>query len=773
MNSEVRSYNPWIWLILPLWCLAFLVLFPPHQFDVAVSRLLWIDGNWSWHGNTFFSQVLHKGAKAVPIAIALYVIYRMIRLWVQKTENNWQEKFVRYSYIFFAMLVSVILCWWFKKTTGVSCPWNVVEFDGTRAIADPDWSIVTRQGNCWPGGHVGTGFCLFALYFALRDRFKAASHWVLAAVLVFGLICSAARTMQGAHFVSHNVVTMLIDWIVCATIYVLVYDRKNIFLRFKNIKPAATYAHTLIGTALFWTLYLDVPFWRALFVSAGSDPQVISQTLFLAAVLALSFFFVALAVIELLGLLPRRLFQLMLIILGLSGVTALIASLLYGTTMTPDMLRNFLQTDAREASMYFSVSTVLLFVFLFAPVLLLITTADRGKVLLAERFKRLGLSALFLLIGVLILVSQLQPFSALMRNDKSLRYMIAPFNTVYSTASTLLRDQNTDAKRVRVVVDPNPHASVSPARATLFVLVIGETARSANWQLAGYDKPTNPMLSTMDILNIPKVEACGTSTDVSLPCMLSRVGRRDYDRDRILSEEALPSLLQRSGLNVTWIDNQSGSKGTSDGVKTIRLSDDKALCGGNECKDMAFVEDLKKRLKTIRPGDRQVLILHQMGSHGPAYDLRSDDSDKVFGKVCTDPSFRSCSAEEIVSAYDASIRYTDRVLAGLINEMKAHSEVNTAFIYISDHGESLGENGLFLHGAPYQISPDVQKVVPMVMWLSSGFKIDYGVSEEALQKNVTSQTVTHDHLYHTVLGLLKVKSSTYEAQWDLSAQERR
>ena len=773
MNSEVRSYNPWIWLILPLWCLVFLVLFPPHQFDVAVSRLFWIDGDWPWHGNVFFSQVLHKGAKAVPIAIALYVIYRMIRLWVQKAENNWQEKFVRYGYVIFAMLVSVLLCWWLKQTTDVSCPSNIVEFGGTRPIAGPDWSIVFRQGNCWPGGHSGTAFCIFALYFALRDRCKLAARCLLGAVLVFGVISSAVCTMQGEGFVSHHVATLLIDWIVCATIYVLVYDRSNIFERFKNTKPATHFIHTLIGTALFWTLYLDVPFWRALFVSAGSDPQVISQTLFLAVVLALSFFFVALAVIELLGLLPRRLFQLMLIILGLSGVTALIASLLYGTTMTPDMLRNFLQTDAREASMYFSVSTVLLFVFLFAPVLLLITTADRGKVLLAERFKRLGLSALFLLIGVLILVSQLQPFSALMRNDKSLRYMIAPFNTVYSTASTLLRDQNTDAKRVRVVVDPNPRASVSPARATLFVLVIGETARSANWQLAGYDKPTNPMLSTMDILNIPKVEACGTSTDVSLPCMLSRVGRRDYDRDRILSEEALPSLLQRSGLNVTWIDNQSGSKGTSDGVKTIRLSDDKVLCGGGECMDLAFVEDLKKRLKAIRAGDRQVLILHQMGSHGPAYDLRSEDSDKVFGKVCTDPSFRSCSAEEIVSAYDASIRYTDRVLAGLINELKAHSEVNTALLYISDHGESLGENGLFLHGAPYRISPDVQKVVPMVMWLSSGFKTDYSVSEETLQKNATSQTVTHDHLYHTVLGLLKVKSSSYEVRWDLSAQQTR
>ena len=144
--------------------------------------------------------------------------------------------------------------------------------------------------------------------------------------------------------------------------------------------------------------------------------------------------------------------------------------------------------------------------------------------------------------------------------------------------------------------------------------------------------------------------------------------------------------------------------------------------------------------------------------------------DQVFGSLCTDPSFRSCSSEQIVNAYDASIRYTDRVLAGVIDTLASRADVNTGFIYISDHGESLGENGLFLHGAPYYVSPDVQKIVPMVMWLSDGFKKDYEVSESVVEKNI-QKTVTHDHLYHTVLGLLNVKSSTYETQWDLSAME--
>lgn len=773
MNNAVRSYNPWIWLVLPLWCLVFLVLFPPHQFDVAVSRLFWVNGDWPWHGNVFFSQVLHKGAKAVPIVIALYVLYQIIRGLMRRNSDLFnRDIFTRYCYVFAAMAASILVALWLKETTGVSCPWNVNEFGGDRAITDPQWSLAFQVGRCWPGGHAGAGFCLFALYFALRDRYQSVAGWVLAAVFVFGFICSMVRTMQGAHFVSHNVATMLIDWLMCAVIYIVIFDREGFLQRFKVTNLAHSFHKEVLLTALLWTLYFDVPFWRALIASAGSDSGLIAQTLFLSAVLGLSFFCVAVAVIELLGVLPRNLYRLLMIVLSISGVTALFASLLYGTTMTPDMVRNFIETDSREALMYLSVSSALLCVFLLIPSALLLAGGSGEKLSFSERCRRAGLSALALLIGILVLLSQLQPFSALMRNDKSLRYMIAPFNTVYSTASTLLRDKSTGGPRERVVVDINPIATTSPDKPTLFVLVIGETARSANWQLAGYGRETTPLLAAKnDIINIPKVEACGTSTDVSLPCMLSRVGRRDYDRERILSEEALPSLLQRSGFNVTWIDNQSGSKGTSDGVTSLFLNQSAASCKGSECMDLAFVEDLKNRMKDLKAGERQVLILHMMGSHGPAYDHRSEDKDKVFGSVCTDPSFRSCSSEQIVNAYDASIRYTDRVLAGLIDALSARNDVDTAFIYLSDHGESLGENGLFLHGAPYYVSPDVQKIVPMVMWLSEGFKQDYKVSQSAIEKNI-KQTVTHDHLYHTVLGLLNVKSSTYEAQWDLSAMGR-
>lgn len=161
-------------------------------------------------------------------------------------------------------------------------------------------------------------------------------------------------------------------------------------------------------------------------------------------------------------------------------------------------------------------------------------------------------------LGMVLL--NFQAFSGAMRADKSLRYQIVPAIMVYSLVRTLTADASPDDPRVRLVIDTNPQRMVKPKRSTLFVVVVGETARSADWQLAGYKRETNPELTKRDVISFPAVRACGTSTDVSLPCMMSRIGRSDYNRDRILSEEALPDILQRAGFNVLWVDNQSGCR---------------------------------------------------------------------------------------------------------------------------------------------------------------------------------------------------------------------
>lgn len=442
------------------------------------------------------------------------------------------------------------------------------------------------------------------------------------------------------------------------------------------------------------------------------------------------------------------------------------------------MVRNFLATDPAEAQAYLSTRSVLLFLAAWLPPMLVTLAANLKKSASTARptllrrllvfLRRLFTSIGFAAVGVALIGLNFQAFAGAMRNDKSLRYMIAPVNVVYSGMRTIVGDSSPENNGPRVAVDPSPSLAVKPSRPAVLVVMVGETTRSASWQLAGYSRETNPQLSELQIISIPRVEACGTSTDVSLPCMMSRIGRSDYNRDRILSEEQLPSLLNRAGANVLWIDNQSGCKGACTGVSSRATTPNPQDCPNGECGDRVFLSELKGELGKL-PADRPtVLFLHMMGSHGPAYSLRSDKARKLFEPECTDADLKSCSRESVMNAYDNSVRETDYVLASLIRMLKDTSgSIDSALVYVSDHGESLGEGGLYLHGAPYWMAPKEQTEVPMVLWMNSGFEKTFGINRSKLEKNAAGR-VTHENLYHTVLGLLNVKSTTYVPTYDLT-----
>ncbi|HJI94592.1 MAG TPA: sulfatase-like hydrolase/transferase [Sutterellaceae bacterium] len=767
-NKNTKNYSLWTWLLLPLWCLTLLILFPPQALDIAISGLFFDGQGWPLKNDFFFNVVLYKSSKIIPIGAALASVYVLVKNLIANRRGLQPDSYWIYRplYIIIAMLACVLVVWWLKASTGVYCPWSVSYFSGDHALREPTWSWVFQDGRCWPSGHSGTGFCLLALFFALRDKYPQLARKTLVAVLLLGTICSLTCIVQGAHFLSHTLATALIDWIICAGLYVLCFDRQNILRRILALPRKIAFNHFLFLSAFFWTACFNAPIVSSIIKSASADKNNLLPTLILALAVSVSVFFLSMSIIALLGLLPRLIFKGLMILLTLLGATSLVVWLYYGIAMTPDMVRNFLATDFHEASGYWSWSLALNFILITLPGLLLINRL-RSSRRPESKLKRLGICVVTLLCGVFVLFIQLQPFSALMRGDKSLRYLFAPVNIVYSTSSTLLRDQNPE-KAQKVIVDASPKAIFTSDKPTLFVVLIGETARSANWQLANYEKATNPELSKLNIVNIPKVQACGTSTDVSLPCMLSRVGRRDYDRKRILTEESLPSLLKRAGFSVTWVDNQSGCKGTCDGVRVTKPTPDPLYCHAGTCMDGVFNRSIDEAFNALKTQNHTVLFLHMMGSHGPAYYKRSTESEKVFGKECTDPTFKSCSKESIRAAYDSSIRYTDRVVAELIRKLQNRADINTALIYLSDHGESLGENGLYLHGAPYYIAPDEQKIVPMVMWFSEPFKKNYTIDTRVIEEN-SHKPVTHDHLYHTILGLLNVRSSTYDSQWDLSA----
>ena len=724
-NKNTKNYSLWTWLLLPLWCLTLLILFPPQALDIAISGLFFDGQGWPLKNDFFFNVVLYKSSKIIPIGAALASVYVLVKNLIANRRGLQPDSYWIYRplYIIIAMLACVLVVWWLKASTGVYCPWSVSYFSGDHALREPTWSWVFQDGRCWPSGHSGTGFCLLALFFALRDKYPQLARKTLVAVLLLGTICSLTRIVQGAHFLSHTLATALIDWIICAGLYVLCFDRQNILRRILALPRKIAFNHFLFLSAFFWTACFNAPIVSSIIKSASTDKNNLLPTLILALAVSVSVFFLSMSIIALLGLLPRLIFKGLMILLTLLGATSLVVWLYYGIAMTPDMVRNFLATDFHEASGYWSWSLALNFILITLPGLLLINRL-RSSRRPESKLKRLGICVVTLLCGVFVLFIQLQPFSALMRGDKSLRYLFAPVNIVYSTSSTLLRDQNPE-KAQKVIVDASPKAIFTSDKPTLFVVLIGETARSTNWQLASYEKPTNPELSKLNIINIPKVQACGTSTDVSLPCMLSRVGRRDYDRKRILTEESLPSLLKRAGFSVTWVDNQSGCKGTCDGVRVTKPTPDPLYCHAGTCMDGVFNRSIDEAFNALKTQSHAVLFLHMMGSHGPAYYKRSTESEKVFGKECTDPTFKSCSKESIRAAYDSSIRYTDRVVAELIRKLQNKTDINTALIYLSDHGESLGENGLYLHGAPYYIAPDEQKIVPMVMWFSEPFNLNF------------------------------------------------
>ena len=804
------------WIVLPLLLLCVMVLFAPHALDVAISKPFFDGTGWPLHGNALFTEIFHKDLKFVPIAAAVSALLLLVQAFAARRfgRTPWAARWFaepekRLLYLLAAMGACVLLVWWLKGTTGVVCPWNAEPFGGKSAVTDPSFSLFFRSGKCWPGGHAGTGFCLFSLYFMLRDEHPKAARWAFIFAFLLGVVCGVTRLMQGAHFASHNVATMLIDWLVCASVYALVFTPRTVL---ENLIGALTSPMRLrsavLFTALWWTIVFDMPLSSKLLDRAGAD-----SVGFLFAVLA-AFFLVGTALLTLLSILPRKVFSGVLVFFAVCGAAAFTGSTLYGVVFTPDMVRNILATDAHEASQYLSLRTAAIALFAAVPPIWAAVLAGRrpeavqgaaqgshpahparfanwtnwraaGPRIRAAR-KSTGLRFLgtvFLLaLGVGLILLNFQTFAGLMRADKTLRYLIAPVNIVYSAVRTIAADASPDGKRVRAVIAPAPALAAKPEAPTLFVVFVGETTRAANWQLSGYERQTTPKLARVkDLIAFPKVEACGTSTDVSLPCMMSRIGRSDYDRDRILGEEALPDVLQRAGANVLWIDNQSGCKGVCAGVPNRHAEEDPENCPDGVCFDSDFTKEIGNALAKIEAekaaGKRgtTVLFLHMYGSHGPAYYKASPEMRKAFGPECRAADLSSCPVEEIRNAYDNSVLETDSSLADAIAALRSAADekgIRTGLLWVSDHGESLGENGLFLHGAPRVMAPEEQLAVPMVVWLSEGFEKDYGVDRSALLQSAKASdelgAVTHENLYSTVLGLLNVKSSTYRRDYDLS-----
>ncbi len=428
------------------------------------------------------------------------------------------------------------------------------------------------------------------------------------------------------------------------------------------------------------------------------------------------------------------------------------------------MIDNIIHTDSKELAGVLSLGLLFRTLFLgIIPAWLVIKYFPKIDNTRPEFKSRLTILGVLVLSIVLLVVPFTAGYASFWREHKITRFYANPTYTVYSVIKFLTQQINI-AKVVPLKYLAQDAVMVGPhERTELMVLVIGETARADRFSLNGYHRETNPMLAKQDVVSLSNVSSCGTSTGVSVPCMFSSLGRAGYDKEKAINQENVLDVLFDHGVQILWRDNNSDSKGVATRVKyedfkSPTLSPE---CAG-ECRDIGMLSGLDEFIKS-RKGKDILIVLHQMGNHGPEYYRRYPKEFEKFKPMCMTGELRDCSQEEIDNSYDNAILYTDYFLSNVIDLLKKYDQDHaTAMLYVSDHGESLGENGFYLHAAPYMVAPKEQTHVPAIVWMGQHF--DYKKEQLMPYKDYA---LSHDDLFCTLLVAFELDSKMCEAKKEI------
>jgi lipid A ethanolaminephosphotransferase len=444
----------------------------------------------------------------------------------------------------------------------------------------------------------------------------------------------------------------------------------------------------------------------------------------------------------------------------------------YGVAIDAAMLQNVFETDLREATELLNWNLLLSVLLLgIIPSILLWRIRLDAPPLARNLLVKAAIVSVSLVLAAGLLLLFFKSYAPAFREHRELRLLLTPTNYL-NAGSSFLR-----GKARPVVVAPiGTDATKGPlwvgaGRRTVTVIVVGETARAMNFSLNGYARQTNPRLSAQEgLINFTEVSSCGTATAVSVPCVFSSLGRKNYSESRAKSQQGLLDVLAHAGFDVLWRDNNSGCKGTCDRIRYEDLSQPAAgdpFCNGEECYDERLLERLPQIIRESR--NDLVIVLHQKGSHGPAYWKRYPEAFARWGPVCTTSDLEKCPTGDIVAAYDNTILYTDYFLSkaiDILHQGGRENGIDTAFMYFSDHGESLGEKNMYLHGAPYIISPIEQRHVPFMLWLSDSYLSRFRIDAKCLAARA-NQSFSHDDVFHSVLGMLNVSTAVYNPALDI------
>jgi len=439
----------------------------------------------------------------------------------------------------------------------------------------------------------------------------------------------------------------------------------------------------------------------------------------------------------------------------------------YHVIIDTSMIRNALQTDMKESMDLFSFKLILYVLFLgIIPSLFVYNVKIKYESFFAESLRKIKTIILSLLTIAIVIFSFSKFYTSFLREHTPLRYYINPTYWIYNSIYYSYLSYNSGPIIVQKIGLDAKISQQNNSLPKLIVMVVGEAARADHFSLNGYKKDTNPFLSKRDdIINFDNFYSCGTSTAYSVPCMFSPLKRSEYSHKKFIRKENVMDVLHHTNqVEILWRDNNSDPKGVMDrlGYQNYKSSNNNPICD-IECRDIGMLVGLDKFIQSHK-NKNILIVLHQMGNHGPEYYKRYTKEFLKFKPICTTNQLEQCSQEEITNAYDNAILYTDYFLNKTINFLDNYtSKYQTALIYMSDHGESLGENGIYLHGLPYFMAPNAQKHIGAFMWFGSSFK-DVNITK--LKQN-SHRKYSQDNLFSTLLGLFNVKIKVYESNMNI------
>ncbi|MDR2635870.1 MAG: phosphoethanolamine--lipid A transferase [Campylobacteraceae bacterium] len=440
----------------------------------------------------------------------------------------------------------------------------------------------------------------------------------------------------------------------------------------------------------------------------------------------------------------------------------------YGVYIDSDMIRNVFETNTREAfDLITPLSLLWTFFFGIVPSILLFLVKIEYEPLKSELKRRLFMAALSFVMIAIIAALSYKEYASFGRNNLQVRKLITPTNYIYGIWKYFKLESL--AKREFKRLDPGAkHVRYGKSAFTVIIMVVGEAARAQNFALNGYEKDTNPTLAKEDIVYFNNVASCGTSTAISVPCMFSNMDRKSFDVTDAKFTENILDLMKQLGYEVFWKENDGGCKGVCDRVDSedvTKTQSGSKYCDSESCYDEVLLEDLEEYLGNIKQDT--FIVLHAMGSHGPTYYKRYPDEFRAFSPTCDTAQIQDCTQMEIVNTYDNTIIYTDYIISQAINILKKFPSYESGLLYTSDHGESLGEKNIYLHGLPYAIAPAEQTNVPMILWMSENMKKYDSIDYDCMKDDAKTKSYSHDNLFHSILGLLEIKTKVYDKELDM------